>query len=449
MFRNHQRIYFYHLKKCAGTSLIRWLELFVADHAQAPLGLFQPSGTVAASGTGAWSMEQADARASSLCLASFDFVHGHPSGADFAVGGTYRFTVLRSPRQRLLSQIGDWRREAAHADNHGPVAARLMRDAAAMSVRTFLLTYADHPDWGHMLDNYLTRAFLAGTIHADDVQSERLTGRRVSQARARLRDSFDFVGLSEDMAGVQSILAHDLHRIHPPAPRHENVSGSARLADEAEEAAAEITRLCARDEEIYAEACSLYRRHATRAGIWDEQAFEREALPAALGGQRAEPDGGWARYGVRGPLVGHGVHGRDSPGTDQCRVWTGPETRTVLYLPCPADMWLEVGVWIHGYADPAIRAGLRLRVDGAPVAHRFVPTPRADEMVVARVRTLRTWLRIEIEVPFTIDYPLDASGAVDTRHRGVSFDAVGWQVEGRVSPPRAHRRHRPGGSGPA
>ena len=94
------RIYHFHLKKCGGTSMNSWLDQHVEDtrgydvswEGRRPKGKQLPNCWVR-----------------SLFFVA-DVVYDHEPIRMRSIPGTFCFTVLRSPRDRLLSQVSDWRR---------------------------------------------------------------------------------------------------------------------------------------------------------------------------------------------------------------------------------------------------------------------------------------------------------------------------------------------------
>ena len=107
------------------------------------------------------------------------------------------------------------------------------------------------------------------------------------------------------------------------------------------------------------------RRHRQTAESYDTEAFETHHAARLLAEARgfatatARRD---IRCGRRSSVrVTTGVMGAERP---RCAVWSGPETRTTLYIPTPPNMPLSLLVWIRGYADSRQRDQIRVRVDG-------------------------------------------------------------------------------------
>lgn len=68
------------------------------------------------------------------------------------------------------------------------------------------------------------------------------------------------------------------------------------------------------------------------------------------------------KYSVREPLVGSGFHLRDSPGNENCRVWSGPEKTSTLYLPTPQGKQISLLFWLGGFA-PEVEIDA-MKIDG-------------------------------------------------------------------------------------
>jgi hypothetical protein len=144
---------------------------------------------------------------------------------------------------------------------------------------------------------------------------------------------------------------------------------------------------------------------------------------------RGRWSGGRTVYSVRGPLIGHGWHGRDGAGTPECAVWTGPERNTALYMPVPQGQDITVYLWVRGYAVAEQRDAVRLHIDGQPVAHRTSAQDGYVDVVAADVSTTRDFIRLQIDAGDPQPSGTPGQQDYDARLRGLAFDQYGWAVQ--------------------
>jgi hypothetical protein len=130
---------------------------------------------------------------------------------------------------------------------------------------------------------------------------------------------------------------------------------------------------------------------------------------------------------VRAPIIGSGYHGRDGSGMASCAVWTGPGTRTTLYMPTPPNTPLSLLVWIRGYVDGRQRDQLRVRVDGRSVPHYFGVTGGYADLLTIDTYSIRNFVRLEIDLDETLESGDPGTRQYDARERGFAFDSYGWR----------------------
>jgi hypothetical protein len=110
-----------------------------------------------------------------------------------------------------------------------------------------------------------------------------------------------------------------------------------------------------------------------------------------------------------------------------CAVWSGPATRTTLYIPTPPDMQLSLLVWIRGYVEDGPRDQMRVRVDGRPVAHHFGLADNYADLLTVDTYSTRDFVRLEIDIDEAVESGEPGSELHDARKRGFAFDSYGWR----------------------
>jgi hypothetical protein len=274
----------------------------------------------------------------------------------------------------------------------------------------------------------MTRALAAGRVgnlvnHVPDA------ARLEEVALQTLQRDYDVVGLTEHldlgrnafcaMAGLppaRRISAINVTRI----PGHADPE-----IDDARDLLEELTKV---DRVIYDAARQIFdQRHRKLAEAYDTVAFETEHAATLLSESTGYYCDGATRYSVRAPIVGSGFHGRDGAGSPACAVWSGPDTRTTLYIPTPPNMALSLQVWIRGYADLRQRDQLRVLVDGSPADHHFGYASGYADVLTVDTRSTRGFIRLEIDLDETLESGEPGSSLHDARKRGFAFDSYGWR----------------------
>jgi hypothetical protein len=416
---NFQRIYHFHLKKCGGTSMNAWLEQHIED-----VRCYDETWKRRHPGAS----ELSCAWLSSVFFAA-DAVYDHRPLRTHAPPNTFCFTILRSPRDRLVSQVSDWRRlTPPDYSNEDEEVKQIFGDAAALSLRPFLIKQGRlGPD--KMLDNYMVRALAASVVgEAALIADEpRIL---LDPAIECLESKFDVVGLTEREYETRTAIASRLGLATDREVQKLNVTNSgSKLRAEIEEAGDILEELTRYDALLYRRATELFeQRHVPEARRFDQESFEREYATAAL--QRLRPSifDGDVVFSVRQPLIGSGFFGRDAPRTGECRIWTGPSPRSMLYMPVPAGKRIKIKLWVHAYASDRQRCALALRADGRTIRHEFQTVDGYRDLITAEVETTRDFVALTIDVLGTLDSAEAGSGDFDERRRGLSFDRYGWRL---------------------
>ncbi|WP_297367593.1 hypothetical protein [Acidocella sp.] len=412
------KLYFYHLKKCGGTTMNFWL-----DTLGPAARVYDPSWHFNDSGGGYFAGEEPGevTRMGRSVFYVADIVHTHAPIRSCAPPGTFCFTMLRDPAARLVSQYTDWQRLGAHdLATLTPPERACVADAAHLSLPAYLRRYAKTIGRG-LFDNHLTRALAAGRMglaafHLEDA------ARLLPEALRALHEDYDFVGLTETFdLSRQALCARLALPPQPPAPRLNGSAASAAppaLPDEARDT------LLRNDDVLYDAARRLFaQRHLAEAEQYDQARFEAGDVPGCLSRMQGSFDQGAVKFTVSGPVFGSFLHGRDGGFAGPHAVWTQAGQMATLYVPVPAGLPVELLLWVRGYAHETQRAGLAVRVDGAPAAFTADYPPGYAERLIIRHLPIRDFVRLELAVP-----QAPAPDPQDPRPRGISFDGYGWRA---------------------
>jgi hypothetical protein len=415
--------------KCGGTTLNCWLDTLTSDERAFREEAWQRFAVVEKppDGMGRASRMVIPSLASTLFHWS-DVVHHHGPLRMYSPANTFCVTVLRDPVQRLISQVSDWRRLTDSDTARSSAAERAcLEDSRRLPLRDFLRMHGQQ--FGRkFLDNHMTRALAAGR-GGNPVSNVMDAASLCEVALQSLENDYDLIGLTEELDLSRNALCAMVGL--PPARKIPLLNATCKEGRPNPELLGRddiLHRLTRVDRVIYDRARSLFdRRHRQAAETYDIESFETKHASRLLGEARGRHCDGATRYSVRAPIVGSGFHGRDGSGTPSCSVWSGPETRTTLYLPVPAGMKLSLLVWIRGYADSRQRDQIRVRVDGSPIAHHFAAADDYADVLTVETFSTRDFVRLEIDLDETLASGDPGSARHDARKRGFAFDSYGWR----------------------
>lgn len=449
-----------HLHKTGGTSLNRWLDTLVPAAKARPAARrldIEPGGPLAATLLGdrarRWAVARLEMQAAVAipgrqatfspeqalrqfvlfsergrdARAYWDVIHDHCPAVTTTDSSTYRVVVLRDPLDRFLSFIRDWRRLSENDLSVLPPAALALRRAALDSDADGVVRCA--VETGLLASFMQCTSLVSAAIHSlpHDVLAD--CGAAPRELATRALDSlFDLVGVSERLDDVARCIARDCGACPVESLGRLNQG----LADPERDALsagslAILEETFAIDRELHRKAAAMLESRLAQA--YGEADFEARHLERRLAQLTPRFTGGSREFSLDDMIVGCGFHGREASGTEQVTVWTGPGTRSVLYLPVPTDEQLLLSLDISGSIQPSVGASLRIRVDGHDRDFRRVSQGGGIERIVVPVRTTRPYCKMELLVDRTLT-PAEAGRAgSDARRLGIALRGYGYRLE--------------------
>ncbi len=127
-------------------------------------------------------------------------------------------------------------------------------------------------------------------------------------------------------------------------------------------------------------------------------------------------------------MIGSGFQGREVLRGHEVVVWTGPSTRSLLYIPVPGAEQVELFLDVAAYAHPSLRHALELLVDGVKVEWRSVPAEAGAERLSCRVSTLRHFAKVELRLERLFSRDGTPQAAASTQGVGLALRAYGFRL---------------------
>lgn len=351
-----------------------------------------------------------------------DLVHDHSGLACLVPKGTFRFTVLRNPVERLSSQLRDFRRLKPHNyAHHSPAIREIHSDISTLPLRQYLEKHArKNGPFRHFFDNYMVRAIAhnrVGVLCNDFHDASAF----LQVAIETLEQDFEFVGLLEEEQKTREILAASLgwapQNSWPVLNKNKAGSSSSEELEDARDILAELTAM---DERLYSHARDLFEYSKKCVSDNTEASFERDFVSSRLNGMKAEYSEVGMMFDMRQPITGSGHLGRRTNQEGRSWVWTDAAQTFTLYMPTPPNRALTIFLRILEYGNDTFRDNLIVSIDGNPVEHRFAKGPKCKELLKLEHSSMQEYLRLDIGIK------PDAMAGI-TGREGVRIDAYGWQ----------------------
>lgn len=350
------RVIFHHIDKCAGTSVLKYLQNF-----------FDSEQCLYMEEHSSW-MEAGNNKLDPDRLARAHFIHD-PYGAwnwKERVSNAATFGFLRDPLDRLISNwwmVQRWTDQEASAFPDG----LHIRDLACNQPADFFSSH--HPQCRYLNWNRIaSHLACAPREYAEAWQKDALDSKEfrtfmMKRAEKTLR-SFSFIGFKEDFARSLSALQLWLS-LPPEQPQPLNIHASdkqkPKLNEEALTAASQTIDL---DQQLVAIARELYEeqmeRFQARYGMDLPHAAEKNYNDALV--RPAE----WTVINMSQPLNGTGWHCRERNGNKYSR-WIGPTPIATIDLPFRKEQDLLVRFRVTNILSSPQADNLTLEVDGHAV----------------------------------------------------------------------------------
>ena len=394
-FGPHERLYFLHIHKTAGSTLARILETHFGQGQICPPQTWQQF----------LALPHSD-------LAQFRLFRGHLLAfSQWLPSRPWVVTFLRDPVERTLSTYDYIRRNDRH---------RLHRAAATMDLETFL----HEPDTVGTVRDLQTRWILANAFPCESLkdmerQVAELDLDPLETARRQL-DSYAFVGLVERFeASVQRLMdtlgwpLFDWMTEH--AGDRVNVSEGRVRRDELSPAVLDrILELTVLDRALHEGALHRFDSGPATVSRADRSPFSGEPTDAV-------------DLDFSGPVPGFGWQMPEShPATGTGFRWIGPLPEATLFLPLRRERDLDVRLTVQKAITPEVLAGLRLRVGDQEVDLRAEGGGEPPLVLAGRLPASTTGgsvdrLRFSVE---STTSPAALGRAPDRRQLGVAFSRL-------------------------
>jgi hypothetical protein len=403
-----QKIFFHHIPKTAGTTLIALLNQRYDEGKILPKAYF--------------GVPARDVRATHLAekyndLSTYPLIHGHfpvPLFNDLATE-YFRFTILRDPIQRLLSLYRDWLSKSkeslqdAHSDDHKTVEL-----ARSLSMVDFL-NQSQHPIPA-LFDNGQIR-LLAGAMDESELSEDHF-----DKAQDTL-DRLSLVGLAELFDSFLTLLCSKLGWERPQAVQSLNISQNKNsfndFTDSEKQVLEERTRL---DRILYQNALNRLDRDLSEHLNY----FCTSKKPVSCKGPLNRPRGPEFRLTMDQGFEGSGWHVREGVDGERVWRWTGPDRRSSLRFGVDASEDCTLTLKIISVIYQEIINDLNLFLNNHPVGWRHKGTQNGEQIIHGQIPRdlLEEENLLVIEVPFTASQTEVEPSNEDNRQKGIAVTEI-------------------------
>jgi hypothetical protein len=439
-FNGYDRIYHHHIMKCAGTTLNGFLELQV-HHAQVQpaLSVDQVIEIQANARSLYPEIEDLDSSENRAILGTiihdrlyrhmFDHyrvIREHASLHEFCKGKTFRFTVLREPGARVLSQLRQWQLLTPEQfDEFDKSGRHYMRDAITLPPLEFMQKHLGSPQFPE-LDNFMVRTLAAVTLgQTFACYPLHPSAGMLNYAVRNLVHHFELVFTQENFdAGFQALCA-----CLGLCPQLQIASSNITKSPSKDSNPIEPTlqelfhERLAPDYVLYNVALDWFQLYQeTHPDSYNRRQFEVQHVQARLSNLIPQQENDCVWYDLNQPVIGSGFWSREGAGTSECSLWSGPAPISSLYMPAPRGERISLLVVISGFARPEFESQLQVQVDGRP--REFHLLRREDGFYHLRIPhvPVRDFVHLQLELPHTV------TDTADSRARGWILRKYGWRM---------------------
>lgn len=421
------QIIHFHVPKCGGTSLNAYLDFSVPAAQVIPLNFiknYRDNFAQIHSGNDKASHETDEELCKNISFMTTYFwrvIHDHDFCVLPGLPDAYRFTVLRHPIARALSQIMDYRR-TNHDDyiTSDPITRFIIDMAKQKSLKNFIHETKDVEKGKVSFRNFMTSFLADGArwMYPTEQGSDR------EMAEHMLRN-FDLVGTTENMDQIVFSLSAAMGL--PPVtdiPRLNETFSSAIMDEVDDSLMDQLMEMNQDDLALYELANSLLSKTQTHTD-YDVATFERHFDPERL--PLPYIVSCEAIFDFNMQVVGSGFQGRDYPNDPRCAVWTGPGSVSVLYMRVPANQDIKVFFDHADYRHPQQREQLIIKCDDQVVQHSFENLENYRERITFHVNPSRPFIRIELIIPTPMTDHEAGLPSDDRKKKGICLKRYGYR----------------------
>lgn len=356
------RLAFHHIDKCAGTTLLAFLENRHASNRRLFVERFGNARTA-----NIWKIP-------GELLQRATFIHDPYGTANWKahLRSVSSFAVFREPVARLVS---DWAMSCAWADHEVEHSDELKR-ARAISregLRSYLLSrepFIVSKRWNHMAMHMLLGE---PGLHRPCLERQFLFDRALvrsieATALANLQN-LDIVGLVEEFPATLQALCLHFGWLIPGEVQTLNERRTGEILEGLDEETLSLARSCTEvDRVLYDAAREKFR--AQTAQLADRFGPDLHKASRDLHRRRLVDPPTWVSLGMDEPIPGTGWQAREING-DKQSCWIGPSPHANLHVRVDKSKGLRIRLRCTGFMDIGQLQQFSISMDGKPCAVRF------------------------------------------------------------------------------
>jgi hypothetical protein len=389
-----RKVYHLHIPKTAGTTINTWLDDLVPfGRARSPY--FPRKFNVFMQET--FGIEKARSKpiVDRICAELYDVMHGHDNMLSGISDSVFIFSFFRDPVARAYAQYKDQSGLKPWDVSFHPQKEFLLSSQRSKSFLELHDQWKDLTMFKAGYRNAQCRMLVINQLSPKaffSAPDDEIFDRAVEVVDKRLA----FIGLQSAFSRSMNSLSRVLEAC-PVALRQSANVGRYKKDEMDAETREVLLSLNRADQRLFDYVVSKFNATTALDNDYLEDEFERSHAVDRVADLALRFRAGVMTYTMNDALVGDGFHGRDGAGTPDCCRWTGPGSRSILYLPA-AKRGHMASIAVKGWMHYEVRDSLVIKVNGHPVDYSLRHGPGVADWVDFSPPPGGEFLKLEFEI---------------------------------------------------
>jgi len=347
----------------------------------------------------------------------FHFVHGHSPLTNYTSNDFFKFTILRDPISRVISQVKDWKRLRESDIKDLPEENQKFKQFTKENSIYDVIKKWDSTELSRLnLSNMQTRLIFKsfkGLTHEFQNYS------RADQIKIALEalHEYDLIGITENFNSTIKELCYK-NKWCPPN-KLVKLNSNKSIEKINIETKNLIKEINSQDIELYEEALQIHSNQITNHQ-YSLDFFEKNFAENRTRILTPQYKNNTYLFNFNMPIIASGFHFRDAPNSEECAVWTGPSLESSIFFPVVPECDINILLYIKGYSNINIKDSIKIEIEGAIHPHKFKKCESLDSILVVKYITIKSFVHLKIHIDEVY------SSEEDKRLRGISLLKYGF-----------------------